>query len=355
MSILSRYILKQHSLLLLATLSIGIGIYLIIDLVERAEKFLAVEGGAYLILPFYLGKLPVIISQILPAVFLLACVILLCIMIASRENIALQAGGIPMSILARLLMYSGIFWAIIQFILSQFLATYGENVADNIWRYQVRQNIQVERSLDDVWFTKDNYIVYLDKVFEGGKGQGFLAYELSGNQQEVNAVVRAEKFVNNQNQWTLQNVQISKPSDFQDVYYENANLILDQSIKFFFIAEQKDPQNLDFVTLFETISRLESAGSNVEFLKTVWYGKITYAASIIVFAFVAVAIITYNDNVYLAVMLAVISAFLAYVLNMVGAGLSQEGKIPPAVGTWGPQLIIFLLAYARIQLVSIRK
>ncbi len=351
MSILSKYIIKQHTLLLAITLGIGLGIFIVIDLVERADAFLETENGISFIIPYYLAKLPGIISQILPAVFLLSSVILLCLMVASRESIALQAGGISKNILAKLLMCCGIFWAIVQFVLSQGLASPGEEIASNIWSQDVRQRQVVEQKLDKVWFIKDNYLVNLNELYESGKGNGFLAYQLK-DEQEIMAIISAKSFEVHEKAWSLKEVSLTKPNEFKTVNIPEAELNIDQEIGFFFVGEQKNPQFLDFMLLGEAIERLKLSGSNVEFLETIWFGKISYAISIVVFAFVALAIISYKDNVYMAVILAVAVAFLTYVLNLMGESLGKEGSLPPMVGAFAAQSIVFILAFARIQYVN---
>jgi len=356
MKLLSKYMVKNHSYFLLVTLAIGIGIFIIIDLIERADAFLAIEGGAGFIIPFYLAKLPGIVSQILPAVFLLASVILLCVMIAARELIALHAGGISISVLAKILMCCGIFWAIVQFLCSQLLVSYGEDTAQRIWYEDVRRfTFVIEKKIENVWFTEDNYVVFLGKILESGKGEKFIAYELSDDKSRINMIIRAESFVAKEGEWLLDNVALTRPDTFEYTFEPLATIPIGQSARFFFIGEQNDPQNLDFFVLGEAIERLGFAGSNVENLETIWFGKLAYSASIIVLALVSVAIVTYKDNIYLAVVLAVVVAFLAYVFTILGDSLGKEGIIPPIVAAWGPQSIIFLLAFMRIQYVSIRR
>ena len=355
MSILSRYIVKNHTYFLMMTLGIGIGIFIVIDLIERSDTFFAFEGGGAFIIPFYLAKMPGIISQILPAVFLLASVVLLCVMIAARESIALQAGGISMFVLAKVLMYCGFFWAIFQFICS-LLVGYGEDIALDIWRNDARRDtIFIEANLENVWFTENNYVIHIGKLFKSGKGDTFTAYELSDDEKKINTIIRAESVVAKKGEWLLTNVQITHPDSFENKVVPLASLPINQSALFFFLGKQNDPQSLDFFVLGEAIERLEYAGSNVEDLKTIWYGKIAYSASIIVLAFVSVAIVTYKDNIYLAVMIAVVVAFLAYVFTIIGDSLGQGGAVPPIVGAWGPQIILFLLALMRIQYVFIRR
>ncbi len=353
MTILNKYIIKQHSLLLLITLGIGLGIFVIIDLIERADIFLSTEDGASFIIPYYLAKLPGIISQILPAVFLLSSVILLCLMISAREFVALQAGGISKSLLAKLLMLCGIFWAIVQFVCSQFLASPGDEIAGKIWSQDVRQRQVVEKKIEKVWFIKDDYLIQLDELFESGKGSGFLAYQIE-NEQEILNIISAKSYQVQDEIWTLKDVTLTKPSSFEKIEMPEAQINLEQSINYFFVNEDKDPQLLDFMLLGEAIDRLKESGSNVEFLQTIWFGKISYALSIVIFAFVAVAIISYKENVYLAVILAVVVAFLTYVLNMMGESLGKEGAIPPIFGAFGTQIFVFILAFSRIQYVNLK-
>lgn len=348
MTILSKYVIKNHTSFMLLTLGLGIAIFIIIDLIERADIFLTYEGGGAYILPYYLLKLPGIISQILPAVFLLATVILLCIMNSSRETVALFAGGISLAVLIRILMILGLFWGCVQFFCSQVLVVYCEESATKMWREDVRKWDNDEKKIESQWFIEDQFIVHVNTMFESGKGTGFTAYQLSRNENEIRATIKAQSFVAKENQWILNNVTIMKPNSFEIEFLDVADLPLAQNPSFFFVAQQREPQKLDFFILGQAIERLEVSGSNVEDLKTIWYGKLAYSLSICVFAFVATAIVTYKENVYIAVILSVVMAFCAYVLTMFGDSLGKVGSIPPLVAAFGPQFLVFSGAFARI-------
>ena len=355
MSILSKYMVKNHSYFLLITLGIGVGIFVIIDLIERADYFLAIEGGASFIIPFYFAKLPGIISQILPAVFLLASVILLCVMIASREVVALHAGGISVFVLARTLLFCGIFWAIVQFLCSQLFVIQGEEMAQRIWQEDIRNKVVAEKSINDVWFKEQKYIIYLGTILQSGKGEKLIAYKFSEDESRINTIIRAEDFVAKKGGWSLTNVEIIHPDLFDNTFIPLATFPLEQSPNFFFVTNQGDPKDQTFFVLTDVIKRLEASGSNVEALKTRWYSKLAYSASIIVLAIVSVAIVTYKENIYLAVILSVVIAFIAYVATSLGDSLGESGALPPIVAAWGPQLLLCALAFARIQYVTVRR
>ena len=94
MSLMSRYLLRQNLFLMFMVLGVGIGLYLLSDLFDRLDDFLEAGVSAKVAITYFVVKTPLIISQILPAVFLIACILQLCIMARSRELVALQAGGI---------------------------------------------------------------------------------------------------------------------------------------------------------------------------------------------------------------------------------------------------------------------
>ena len=99
MTLLSRYLIRQNLFLLFAILLMSTGLYLLTDFFERLDNFLESGTSAKMVLIFFSVKIPLIISQILPAVFMLAMVAQMNFLQRSRELIALTAGGIsPMAL-----------------------------------------------------------------------------------------------------------------------------------------------------------------------------------------------------------------------------------------------------------------
>ena len=111
---------------------------LLTEIVERVDVFIDNGAGMDLVLKYFGCRLPGIIAQILPAVFLLATVVSLCPMGHSREMTALHAGGISFSKVAVILVMCGLFWGAVQFGCAQFLGVQGAQYADRIWQEQVQ-------------------------------------------------------------------------------------------------------------------------------------------------------------------------------------------------------------------------
>lgn len=86
----------------------------------------------------------------------------------------------------------------------------------------------------------------------------------------------------------------------------------------------------------------------MENLRTAWHAKIAYAASILIMAFVATAIVSWKDNIYIAVTLALVCTFLYYALYTLGTSLGQRGLVHPFLAAWGANIIAMLRAMGRL-------
>lgn len=355
MSLLFRYILKFHTRLLLMTLFVSISIFVLMDLIDKVDIFAAADGWLKLLLLYYVTKMPSIISQILPAVFLFASIILLCSMVASRESIALHAGGISLFTTSKILIICGVFWAIVQFFFSQFLSVVGEQYSEDLWQYEIRERTQREEVLHNLWLIDEQYLVQMDSVSESGKGSGITIYEFDTDAKNILAMIRAKSFQASEGNWLLSDVEIADITGFNYSKESKLDVPISQSVQFFFVSEEKSPQQLSFFLLGDAIERLTKAGSNVESLRTLWHGKLAYAFSIAVMAVVAMAIVSYQPNIYIAMTLSIIAVFLLYILIMFGESLGQQGIVPAFAAAWAPNLLLLLVAFMRLQYVSLRR
>lgn len=132
MSLLFRYLTKNNAMILLPTLAVGIGLYVLTDLFERLDNFIEAGLSVGMVLTYFVVKMPLVISQILPVIFLLSTVIQLCIMARSRELTALQAGGISLGVVANSMILCGIFWGGVQLGFSEYLALRGTRVRPHL-------------------------------------------------------------------------------------------------------------------------------------------------------------------------------------------------------------------------------
>lgn len=350
MTLLSRYLFKNNLLIIFATLAIGISIYLLIDLFDNVDIMIDAGISFKTGVIYYVAKTPLIISQILPAIFLLAALIQLSIMSRERELIAIQAGGISFAAIIRFFVFYGILWSCLQLGFSQVLGIKGEQVAERIWQEDIRGRTPQQLILKQVWFTDGDYVVHLDSVApKEGTGKGFSAYLLAQDGLSVSEIIRAQHFIAQEGTWALSGVSRFTPADFGQESLETMYLNLGQDIAdFAVVAPQTKPNTLPLWQLGDSIEKLSASGSNVEALRTAWHMKLAYAASLLVMGLIAVAIITWRDSIYLNVVLALLCTFVFYVIFTVSGTLGEKGLLSPIVAAWSANIFAGGLACIRL-------
>lgn len=349
MSLLFRYVIRGNILLMLPTLAVGMGLYILTDLFERLENFIEAGLTFSMVAMYFVVKMPLVISQILPVIFLLSTVIQLCIMARSRELVALQAGGISLVTVGRMLLVCGVLWGATQLGFSEVLGVAGERESARIWQEEVRKRSMAASVLTDLWFTEGQWVVSLEALQPDNVGLGFSGYELDKSGLSVRRMVMAKLFHAKPGEWTLTDVTVYEPLAYGLVRHESMSLPLEQNPQTFrLITPGSKPQQLPLWQLGDVIDRLSDSGSNVELLRTAWHMKLAYAVSLVVMALVATAIVASTSNIYIATALALVSTFLYYAVFTVGTALGQRGILSPPMAAWLANSVAFVLAGGRL-------
>ena len=349
MSLLFRVLFRNNIMILIPALLAGAGIYILTDLFERLDNFIDAGLSAQLIAMYFVYKLPLIISQILPVVFLLATVIQLCLMMRARETVALYAGGVSPLTILRMLLVCGVLWSALQFGFSQWIGAVGEQQSTRIWLEQVRKRNISQTVLSNVWFTEGAWVVSLGTLNPDNSGTDFQAYRLSPDGLQVEELVRAPEYTAASGVWKLSQALRIHPAQFTQESLETLVLPFTHDLDSFrLVSANTNPQQLSVVQLGEAISALHASGSNVEVLRTAWHSKMAYAASIAVMSLVAVAIAVWKDNIYIAAGLALFITFLYYAVYTVTNTLGQQGHLPPFLAAWFANLVASGVALLRL-------
>lgn len=336
MSILNRYLLKRNLFLLLTLLAIGSGVYVLSDLFQRIDVFLDSDEGLGIIGLYYLIKLPLIISQILPAVFLLSMVLQLLLMAKNRETVALQSGGVSPAAMIRFVVIYGIIWSCAQFGFSQVLGVYGERTSTSLWQEDVRGRDLQNAAIEGLLFTQGDYVVQTGKAWpQLERAENVHVYKLSPSGNDIVATYEAERAESGPSGWILYNVQIIEPPTFSFSRHESLSLDIRQDLDTFRNYNSQDKASeIDLGQLVSTIDRLELAGTNVESLRTEFHGRFAYAGSILVMGLLALALTMRVDSIYLGVILSLVATFLFYTANSFFSTMGQSGALPPPLAAW---------------------
>ena len=143
MKLLTRYLLSQYIRYYL-TVTVGfIAIYLLIDFIEKIEKFNKAGKSLGLAVNFFALNIPFIIDQLGPVLILLSGVISLGILNHTNELRALKAGGIPLKMIIRPLLIGAAACTFLSFCSAQWLLPVTVAKTNAIWYEQVKGKLQL--------------------------------------------------------------------------------------------------------------------------------------------------------------------------------------------------------------------
>lgn len=346
---LSRYLLRQNLFLLLLCLGAGIGVYLLIDIFDRVDNFLQAEVPTGIMATYFAAKIPLIISQVLPMVFLLAMVVQLGILFRNRELLALQAGGQSTWRAASFFLVYALAASLVQLAFSEHLGVKGLEITSRIWKEDVRDSGS-HGMIRNLWFTEGRRIVRLGKALPAeGRAWDVEIYELAPDEPKVTDFIAARRLEVQNGQWMLHDVDELDPVTFATAEHVRMAVDMERSLDAYESVNPKvNPAQLPLWRLSWVIQELKASGSNVEGLLTAWHMKWSYAFSIFTLALAALAFFSLTGNVYVNVFGSMILAFIFYGMHVVGGTAGDQGMLPPWAAAWMGNAVISGLAVLRL-------
>lgn len=347
---LGQHLARQNVFYILICLAGGTSIYLLSDLFDRLDDFVDAGLGLSAMLYYFAIKIPVIFSQILPAVFLLSVIIQLGIMNRSREITALQAGGISRNWFVKFFVIYAILWSCFQLVFAQYIGVYGEQEAGRVWKEDVRQKQLDEIPLTNLWFRDGPYTVHANTAVPAlSRAMGITVYEFELDSHRLIRIISAQKALVDEHGWGLVEAQELDTRNFASIHRKTQFLPIRQSLKAFREAEDSSQYGkLPIWELSSLISQLEISGSNVEGLKTIWHSKLSYAFAIVTMALLALAVTSFLSNVYAGIGVSLMLIFGYYALYIVGISAGQKGLLPPMAAAWLANGVFSVMAGLRL-------
>lgn len=346
MNLLARYFLRQNMALLLMVCSIGLGAFIFIELFDRLDDFLEADAGFGVIFAYFIYRLPFVLAQIFPAVFLIALVVQLGLMARNRELLALEACAVSFHTLARSVIVYALLLCGLQFALSEFLGVRGHEAANKIWNEEVRNRQVQNRRLHDIWFREGGRIVHMGSVVPAQEtGTELEIFTLDPAAGTVHEIVRAASFTVSRGEWTLTDVERTVPGSFSITREDQLLIQLTTPLVSFQVIDPKASlQSLPLWQLGGEIRRLKDSGSNIERLLTAWHMKLAYAGAVLIMGLIALALTSLSGSLYLTIPLSLLVTFCYHGMFVLCVSAGEKGLVPPLAAAWAANLFFAALA-----------
>jgi len=336
MKTLTRHLLGNNLLIMGICLLASTGIYLLVDVFDRLDRILEKGAAAWEIFVYFGAKIPLILSEILPAVVFLSLAIQISGMQKRREITALEAGGVSFARVVSIVLFLGLIWSGVQLGFSQVLGVYGQQMSGAVWDSLGQEQGEQENRISDLWIRKDNAILHLGTVWPNEhKAQGVVLYALDEDFTNLERLIQADALLAKDQGWQLESAEILTPQSFSFSQEKTLPVDLDFDLRSLQVsAEDIDPEDMSMWELSAHIDRLKNTGANVEALRTAWHLKLSYAFSVFILSAVALVLTRHWENLFPVISCGLGGIFVLLTAHTIGGTLGESGTTAPWIGAW---------------------
>ena len=348
MGILDRYIAQIWLRLLMLCLSGFVGIYLVIDLIEKIPRFLRAGGAASDILQYFIWKLPEMISRTATFSILMATLLTLGVLSRDSELIALRSCGISLLRISLPMLFLGFNASILLLVNAEMVLPHSYARTEQIDRVKIKKKGErVTFKRNNIWFRSQSMILQA-RLFEPKTRtlSGVVVWNVDGVMNPVSRI-DAETAVYRDGHWLL---NTSTLKNFQTVAgYAVHNLqsnILDLGLKVEDLQVLDiDADNMSIRTLKEYAENLRRGGYQAYRYLTLMHTKIAspFAALIMVVLGIPFALRnSRSGGIAMGIGAGVGIGFAYFVVNAVLLSYGRSGVLTPVIAAWGANVLFML-------------
>jgi lipopolysaccharide export system permease protein len=350
MKIVNRYILNYFRRYFLLALMAFIGLYLIVDFLEKIDNFTRHNAPAKLYLLYYLNSVPMVAVQIVPLAVLLAVFLAIGALSRSNELTAIRSGGISLGHVAMPLL--GIAFAISVGVMaaSEFLVPVTTENARIIYNVEVKGKQILASQRGNLWFHNSGQLLNVRTFHADTMSlRGIIVLESDSNQQIIHRI-DAKKASYEDDQWIMSGVveRHFNPDTGQPISlkrHATLALRLDKTPEDF-LENQPRPEEMNMVQLKEMADRLASGGFDDTRYRVDLFAKLGNPFSSLVMAFFGIPFAIQrgrNSNLAMGIGLSIAIGFTFFIAQTVLQAFGYSAVLPPMVAAWGANLIFLML------------
>jgi lipopolysaccharide export system permease protein len=347
-SIISRYIAQTWLRLLMLCLGAFVGIYLVIDLIEKIPRFLRAGGAVGDIAQYFLWKLPEMASRTASFSILMATLLTLGVLSRDSEIIALRSCGISLLRISLPMLALGFVASILLLVNAELVLPYSYARTEQIDRVNIKKKgDRVTFKRNNIWF-RSNSTILQARLFEP-KTQtlsGVVVWSVDSSMSPVGRI-DADTAVYQNGQWrlnstTLRNFQT--PAGYAPQLAQTMALDLKLKVEDLRVLDS-DADNMSIRTLNEYAENLRRGGYQAYRYLTLMHTKIAspFAALIMVLLGIPFALRnSRSGGIAMGIVTSVVIGFAYFVVNAVLLSYGRSGVLTPVVAAWGANALFML-------------
>lgn len=345
MSIIDRYIGRTWLRLLLLCLSGFVGIYLVIDLIEKIPRFLRAGGAAVDILEYFVWKLPEMVSRTATFSILMATLLTLGVLSRDSEIIALRSCGVSLLRMSFPMLALGFVASVLLLVNAELILPQSYAHTEMIDRIKIRKKGErVTFKRNNIWF-RSNSMILQARVFEPVTRtlSGIVVWNVD---DEMNPVSRidADSAVYREGRWSLHAAtsrNFLTPAGYAPQAVQALPLDLKLKVEDLQVLDA-DADNMSIRSLKEYADNLRRGGYQAYRYLTLMHTKIAspFAALIMVLLGIPFALRnSRSGGIAMGIGASIAIGFAYFVFNAVLLSYGRSGVLTPVVAAWGANVL----------------
>ncbi len=340
MKILDRYLTVEFSRNLLFIVLCFIALFLIIDFFEKTRMFLSNHATFQQMAAHFLYRIPMILSQTLPAAVLLASLIVCGNLSRHNEITAMKANGISLYRLTLPVLSIAAAVCVLVFLLSEWVTPYTNERAEHIRLIEVqKQKSMGSFKQDQIWYRGQRGI-YNFRLFDAQSStlRGITIYHLD---REMNLQMRldAERGEWKEGRWIFHNILITR---FERGEFPTMTNIASQTADIpetpdDFKVVQKDVETMGYAELRRYIQKLQAEGYDATRYIVDLHGKIAFSLVSLILAVIGISFSLHSErsgSIAQGIGAGLAIGFSYWLVFAFGMSLGRSGTLPPVAAAW---------------------
>jgi lipopolysaccharide export system permease protein len=341
MQILSFYIIKRFLSILFYASFAFIAIFIIVDLIERLDDFLAQDAGWIQLVYYYIYYIPFIIILTLPINTLLSTLFSIGIMAQNNEIIACKAAGISLYRITFPLLILGLVISVLSGVASETVVPHTNKLRLDIWRYEIRKeqkNLLNKRNRLALQDGKNRqiYIGFYDSARRKGTQINVVWMNQNGIAKRLDA--KSMVWREDRSAWLFTDVvertftdSSEKVSYLDTLWYNETKIYPDDLVEL-----ETKPEEMNYGELNRFVDRMTNIGADARKWLVDLYMKISYpfANFIIVLFGAPLASRKRRSGPAIGFAIALMVSFIYFLFLRTGQVLGHKGDLNPWIAAW---------------------
>lgn len=350
MKTLDRYIVREFLRSLLLFLVAFLILSVIVDFFEKIRMFLSNDASLQQMLRYFLFALPMLISIIAPAAFLIATLTTFGALSTNHEITAMKANGISVYRIAAPIVAVAVAFSMLFFLFTEFVTPKANENIDRIIRVEIQKQQPLGAfTQNEIWY-RGKAGIYNFRIFEPLSNTiwGVTVNEFDDG-FNLTRRLDAQRAVWQDGRWHFYGLMITRFNlgESPVIEHQEEGIIALPEKPEDFLTLQKSADKMGYFELKQYIDKIRGEGYDATSYVADWHGKPAFSFVSILLALIGVAFSLKTERsgaLARSVGTGIVVGFSYWIIFAFSMSLGRSGTIPPLLGAWLANMIFGLFA-----------